>query len=340
MAGGVGSRLWPLSTKEVPKQFVDVLGLGKSLLQMTVDRFLPLCPMENVWVVTSRAYSSLVKEQLPDIPSEQILLEPVGRNTAPCIAYACSKIEQRYPACKVLVTPADAFVLNTERFTKLIRKALDFLDASSDPRIVTVGIDPTRPETGYGYIRSSAPSRGIVHKVEEFKEKPDLKTAESYLKDGRYFWNAGIFIFAASTILAELREHTPQIMEQIDKIAPYFYTPQEDEALDEHFPACEKISIDFAVMEKSKHIYVIAHDLGWSDLGTWGSVRQYRRLDASGNTISPEGLSLYDCHNCMCAVEDGIQIVAVGLENYIIAYKNGKLLVCPLSREQEIKNFV
>ena len=340
MAGGVGSRLWPLSTKELPKQFVDVLGLGRSLLQITVERFLPVCPMENVWVVTSRAYSSIVREQLPDIPSEQILLEPVGRNTAPCIAYACSKIEQRYPGCKVVVTPADAFVLNTERFAHLIRKSLDFLDASADPRIVTVGIDPTRPETGYGYIRSCAASRGIVHKVEEFKEKPDLKTAESYLKDGRYFWNAGIFIFAASTILSELREHAPQIMEQIDRIAPQFYTAQESEALDKYFPLCEKISIDFAVMEKSRHIYVIAHDLGWSDLGTWGSVRQYRRLDASGNTITSGQLSLHDCRDCMCAVEDGLQIIAVGLENYIIAYKNGKLLVCPLSREQDIKDFV
>ena len=276
MAGGVGSRLWPISTPENPKQFIDVLGVGKSLIQMTVDRFLPSAPIGNFWVVTSAEYADKVHEQLPDIPREHILLEPVARNTAPCIAYACRKIAAHHPEANVVVTPADALVRETVRFTTVIDKALAFTDDSS--AIVTVGIVPTRPETGYGYINAPGYEHGRVVKVAQFKEKPDVETAKKYLSSEDYVWNAGIFVWNVGTINSELRSHAPQIMSVMDSLEPYFFTPREQKALGELFPICEKISIDYAVMEKSENIYVIAEDLGWSDLGSWHSLREQLSL--------------------------------------------------------------
>jgi mannose-1-phosphate guanylyltransferase len=332
MAGGIGSRLWPLSTPDLPKQFVDVLGIGKTLIQMTVDRFLPVCPADNMWVVTSEHYEQIVREQLPDIPSEHILLEPVGRNTAPCIAYACRKIREHHPDAAVVVTPSDALVMKKDRFKRIIAKAIDFVNESAEARIVTIGIEPSRPETGYGYIRASKAVRGKIVKVRQFCEKPDFDTAVSYISSGNYFWNAGIFVWKVSTILSELKAHAAQITAVMDKLQPYFYTPQEQEKLQELFPTCDKISIDYAVMEKSRHIYVIAEDLGWSDLGTWGSLKKFRKNVGS--------IELHDCENCMCAIEDGQRLIAVGLKDYIIAVKDGRILVCPLDREQEIKKYV
>ena len=271
MAGGVGSRLWPISTPECPKQFIDVLGVGKSLIQMTVERFLPSADIGNFWVVTSADYASMVKEQLPDIPSEHILLEPEARNTAPCIAYACRKIAAHHPDANVVVTPSDALVTKTDTFTSVIGKALALTADSS--AIVTIGIVPTRPETGYGYINAPGFVHGQLIKVRQFKEKPDLATAEKYLASGDFVWNAGIFVWNVRTINDELRAHAPQIMSVMDRLEPYFYTPGEQTALAKFFPTCDKISIDYAVMEKSPNIYVIAEDLGWSDLGSWHSLR-------------------------------------------------------------------
>lgn len=276
MAGGVGSRLWPISTPENPKQFIDVMGVGKSLIQMTVDRFLPSAPIENFWVVTSTEYSDKVREQLPDIPREHILLEPVARNTAPCIAYACRKIATHHPEANVVVTPADALVKETARFTSVIDKALAFTAHSS--AIVTVGIVPTRPDTGYGYINAPGYRHGCMVKVAQFKEKPDLETAKKYLASGDYVWNAGIFVWNVSTINSELRSHAPQIMSVMDSLAPYFFTSDEQGALEKLFPTCDKISIDYAVMEKSDNIYMIAEELGWSDLGSWLSLREQLSL--------------------------------------------------------------
>lgn len=284
MAGGVGSRLWPISTPENPKQFIDVLGVGKSLIQMTVDRFLPSAPIENFWVVTSAEYAHKVHEQLPDIPREQILLEPVARNTAPCIAYACRKIAAHHPDANVVVTPADALVKETARFTSVIDNALAFTAGSS--AIVTVGIVPTRPETGYGYINAPGYRHGCVVKVAQFKEKPDVETAKKYLSSGDYVWNAGIFVWNVGTINSELRTHAPQIMSVMDALELHFFTSGEQEALRELFPTCEKISIDYAVMEKSENIYVIAEDLGWSDLGSWNSLRE--QLSLMGRTSQIE----------------------------------------------------
>ena len=337
MAGGIGSRLWPLSTPERPKQFIDILGVGRSLLQLTVERFLPVCAPERVWVVTSGKYVDLVREQLPEIPADQILAEPEARNTAPCIAYASWKIAMKDPQACVVVTPADALVLRRGTFAEVIRKAL--AAAEGGETIVTVGIAPTRPETGYGYIQAAEPVKGRVVKVHAFKEKPDLATAEAYLADGRYFWNAGIFVWKVGTIISELRAHAPQIAGVMDLLQPSFNTEGETAALKELFPTCEKVSIDYAVMEKSAHIHVIAEDLGWSDLGSWGSVMTHLAPDPWGNAVVGGDVRLFGCKDCFVHAAGEKTVVVEGLEGYIVAESAGKLLICRLSEEQRIKDF-
>ena len=271
MAGGIGSRLWPLSTPERPKQFIDILGVGKTLIQLTVERFLPVCAPDKFWVVTSEKYVDIVREQLPDIPAEQILAEPEPRNTAPCIAYACWKIAQKYPDANIVVTPADAYVPDCKAFAATMRTALDF--TASRPAIVCVGIQPASPHTGYGYIHAPGASDGIV-KVEAFKEKPAQEIAERYLADGGYFWNAGIFVWNVETIEAELRTHAPQICGVMDELAPALYTSAEETELARLFPTCEKISIDYAVMEKSAEVYMIPGHWAWSDLGSFEAIEK------------------------------------------------------------------
>ena len=337
MAGGIGSRLWPVSTPQTPKQFMDILGVGKSLIQMTFERFLPLCPASNFWVVTSRKYAEIVQRQLPSVPEDQILLEPEARNTAPCIAYASWKIAKKYPDANIVVTPADALVLKTGEFVKVISDALEATASSS--KIVTVGIAPTRPETGYGYIHSTSDEKGKVVKVSEFKEKPDLPTAKSYLENGSYFWNAGIFVWNVRTIVSQLRNHAPSIAAVMDRLEPSFYTEGEGEALARLFPECEKISIDYAVMEKSRDIYVIADDLGWSDLGSWGSVREHIAMDAEGNALVGKDVRVHSCRGCVVHAGDAKTVIVEGLEDYIVSVSDGNVLVCRLSKEQEIKEY-
>lgn len=337
MAGGIGSRLWPASTPETPKQFIDVLGVGKSLIQLTVDRFLPLCPMSHFWVVTSGRYVGMVREQLPGIPPENILAEPEPRNTAPCIAYSCWKIASRHPDANIVVTPADALVLDKEKFAKVISSALAF--TRSGDSIVTVGIVPTRPETGYGYIQAGQAVYGKVVKVRSFKEKPDMDTAVRYLEEGGYFWNAGIFVWSAGTIVSQFRRFSPGIADIMDRIAESFGTPREQETLERLFPACEKISIDYAVMEKSPDIYVIAADLGWSDLGSWGSVKSHIKPDANDNTVVGADVRLFNCKRCLVHLPAMKTAVIEGLDGYIVAEKNGALIVCRLSEEQHIREY-
>ena len=337
MAGGIGSRLWPLSTPEVPKQFIDVLGVGRSLIQLTVDRFAPLCKMENFWVVTGEKYVPLVREQLPGIPPEQILAEPEGRNTAPCIAYASWKIARKDPEANIVVTPADALVLKTAEFADVIAKALAF--TAERDAIVTVGIAPTRPETGYGYIHAAEAIRGQLVKVTEFKEKPDLDTAIGYLEDGHYVWNAGIFVWNVRTIMSELRAYAPQIAGVMDQLASAFFTPQETPELRRLFPTCDKISIDYAVMEKSPRIYVIAEDLAWSDLGSWGSVMTHIKADEYGNAVVGSDVRLHGCRNCFVHTADEKTVVVEGLDGYIVSESKDRLLVCRLSQEQHIKEY-
>ncbi len=279
MAGGVGSRLWPVSTPQMPKQFIDLLGIGKTMLQITVERLLPVCNKENFWVVTSEKYVDVVRHQLPDLPAGQILAEPVARNTAPCIAYACRKIFAKNPDSNVIVTPADALVINVQRFALMLRRALNFTEHRE--AIVTVGITPSRPETGYGYIRMSENLPEQVVKVDAFKEKPDRATAEAYLADGNHVWNAGIFVWNVATILAELRTYAPSICAVMDRLAPSFGTPEEPAALSELFPTCEKISIDYAVMEKSAKVHMIPGRWAWSDLGSFAALAQITGKDYS-----------------------------------------------------------
>lgn len=274
MAGGVGSRLYPISTPERPKQFLDLLGSGHTLIQLTYRRFLEAAPDAEFWIVTSRNYIHFVTEQLPGIPADHILAEPEPRSTAPCIAYACWKIRARYPDSNVVVTPADAFVPDTAAFALTLRCALD--SAAPGGRIVCLGISPTEPNTGYGYIYAPGAVPNSLHKVSAFKEKPSLEVAQAYLEEGGYFWNAGIFVWNSATIESELRRHVPGIARVMDELAPSFYTEAEDGSLDRLFPECDKISIDYAVMEKSPDIYVVAGDWEWSDLGSIEAVHRHK----------------------------------------------------------------
>ena len=338
MAGGIGSRFWPMSTPEYPKQFIDVMGVGKSLIQLTVERFKGICPKENFWVVTSEKYVDIVKEQLPQIPAQHILAEPEARNTAPCIAYACWKIRKEFPQANIVVTPSDALVIDTAEFARCIAVALE--KTADSQAIVTLGMMPTRPETGYGYIaaQGEADAKGIC-KVEAFREKPDVETAKGYLAAGNYFWNAGIFVWNADTITNAIRRYAPQIAGVMDELEPALFTDKEAEELKRLFPTCEKISIDYAVMEKAEDIFVLPAEFGWSDLGSWGSLRTLLPQDEAGNAKVGSRVDMYNCRNCVVHAAEEKRVVLEGLDGYIVAEKNGQLLVCRLSEEQRIKEF-
>ena len=338
MAGGIGSRFWPMSTPEYPKQFIDVMGVGKSLIQLTVERFKGICPKENFWVVTSEKYVDIVKEQLPQIPAQHILAEPEARNTAPCIAYACWKIRKEFPQANIVVTPSDALVIDTAEFARCIAVALE--KTADSQAIVTLGMKPTRPETGYGYIaaQGEADAKGIC-KVEAFKEKPDAETAKGYLAAGNYFWNAGIFVWNADTITNAIRRYAPQIAGVMDELEPALFTDKEAEELKRLFPTCEKISIDYAVMEKAEDIFVLPASFGWSDLGTWGSLHENSKKDAHNNACIGNNIKLYETRNCIIHTTQEKKVVVQGLDGYIVAGKNDKLLICRLTEEQRIKDF-
>lgn len=332
MAGGVGSRFWPLSTPEYPKQFIDILGCGRTLIQLTVDRFKGVCPMSNFWVVTNAKYVDIVKDQLPDIPTSHILAEPAARNTAPCIAWACWSIKKEDPQANVVVTPSDAVVMNPEEFRRVIKNALSFTDKNN--AIVTIGIKPSRPETGYGYVETAGVETGEIYKVAAFKEKPDHNTAEKYLKAGNYLWNAGIFVWNAETITDAIQSYKPNIAADMDKIAATGDVIRV-------FPQCEKISIDFAVMEPASaenRVYTHPADFGWSDLGNWASLHDKLQKDANGNgTVG--NVKMYECTNCVVHAEDAKKVVLQGLDGYIMSEKNGQILICKRSEEQRIRDF-
>lgn len=332
MAGGVGSRFWPLSTPEYPKQFIDILGCGRTLIQLTVDRFKGICPMQNFWVVTNAKYVDIVKEQLPGIPAEHILAEPAARNTAPCIAWACWSIKKEDPKANVVVTPADAVVMNPEEFRRVISNALAFTDKNN--AIVTIGVKPSRPETGYGYVEAKGVVEGEICGVEAFKEKPNLETAEQYLKAGNYLWNAGIFVWNVETITDSITKYKPSIAADMDRIAA-------TGNVEEIFPQCKKISIDFAVMEPASAdnlVYTHPADFGWSDLGNWASLHDKLQKDENYNG-AVGNIKLYECKNCVVHAEDAKKVVLQGLDGYIVSEKNGQILVCKRSEEQRIREF-
>ena len=332
MAGGVGSRFWPLSTPEFPKQFIDILGCGRTLIQLTVDRFKGLCPMENFWVVTNAAYVDIVRQQLPEMPENHILAEPAARNTAPCIAWACWRIKQEDPEVNVVVTPADAVVMNPEEFRRVIGNALAFTEKSD--AIVTIGIKPSRPETGYGYVEAGEAVNDEIQKVNAFKEKPNREVAEQYLKAGNYLWNAGIFVWNVRTITDAISTYKPNIANDMERMK----TPAD---VQEIFPQCEKISIDYAVMEPAAadgRVYTHPADFGWSDLGNWASLHDKLQKDSANNGAVGK-VHLYECSNCVVHAEEASKVVLQGLDGYIVSAKGDRLLVCKRSEEQRIKEF-
>lgn len=338
MAGGIGSRFWPMSTTETPKQFVDVLGVGKTMIQMTVERLLPICPKENFWIVTGRSYVDIVKEQLPDIPEANILAEPAARNTAPCIAYACWKIRQNHPDANIIVTPSDALVLDARTYRNVLSDALAFTE--DQERIVTVGICPSRPEIGYGYIKTGDYVDGNVTKVDSFKEKPVLEVAKQYLSEGGYLWNAGIFVWNVTTIVNAFRKYAPAIAEIMDRMSKSFYTESEVSVVESLFPTCERVSIDYAVMEKSDNIYTIPADFGWSDLGTWGSLWERKSRTEEGNAVVGDGVKLIECRDCIVHAPELGKAVIQGLEGYIISLHEDRLLICRKDHEQKITDYI
>ena len=341
MAGGVGSRFWPMSTPECPKQFIDVLGCGRTFIQMTYDRFKGIVEPENVWVVTSDKYASIVHSQLPEIPQGNILLEPCRRNTAPCIAYVSWKIKAKDPNANMVVTPSDHMVTDVIKFQEVIKDTLKF--TSETDAIVILGMTPTRPETGYGYIQAdftnpSLSSPGFVS-VKQFKEKPDLKTAKMYVRQKEYLWNAGIFVWKAETIIQALRIFQPDIASIFDAILPVLNTPGEQKAINEEFPKCPNISVDYAILEKAEEIYVYPASFGWSDVGTYGSLFTLLEKDENQNAVVGQRVNLYDSSNCIIHTTDEKRVVVQGLDGYIVSEKDNTLLICKLSEEQRIKEF-
>ena len=321
MAGGVGSRFWPMSTTEKPKQFIDVLGVGKTLIQLTVERFGNLVAPENVWVVTNQKYAPIVEEQLPDIPKTNILCEPCRRNTAPCIAYVSWRIKSK--------------------FQRVIKECMRF--TSETDAIVTLGMKPNRPETGYGYIQADLSTSSLrnkeIYRVDSFREKPDLTTAKEYIKKNYYFWNAGIFIWNVNTIVNAFRIYQPTMAKIFESMLPVYGTEKEQAIINERFPECENISVDYAIMEKAEEIFVCPADFGWSDLGTWGSLHGQSKKDLYGNATIGQDINLIESHNCIVHTTQEKKVVIQGLDGYIVAEKDDTLLICKLSEEQRIKQF-
>lgn len=333
MAGGIGSRFWPLSTPEYPKQFIDILGCGRTLIQLTVDRFQGVCPQENLWVVTNENYVDIVKEQIPSIPSNHILAEPAARNTAPCIAWVSWSILLEDNNANVVVTPSDAVVMNPMEFQRVIKNALAFTEKNDC--IVTIGIKPNRPETGYGYVQLKDAVDDEIYGVEAFKEKPNLETAKEYLVADNYLWNAGIFVFKNFTMIAAIKEHKPFIASDMDKIV----NGQDVKAI---FPLCEKVSIDYAVIEPlsaNGKIYTHPADFGWSDLGNWQSLHEKLAKDEHNNA-AVGNIKFFDCENNVVYIENARRVVIQGLDGYIVSEKNGLFLICKRIDEQRIKEFL
>ncbi|MBR4505147.1 MAG: mannose-1-phosphate guanylyltransferase [Bacteroidales bacterium] len=337
MAGGIGSRFWPLSKDNCPKQFLDILGTGKSFIRATFERFLPKVPAGNFVVVTNAAYKNLVLEHLPELDESQVLCEPMRRNTAPCIAYATYHILSRCREAAIVVTPADHLVTNEREFQRVIGQGLDFVEQNRKA-LMTIGIKPTRPETGYGYIEVDTREEGIVP-VKSFKEKPDLETAKQFLAAGRYFWNSGIFLWSSDAIMDAFRSHLPDMVTLFDEGKALFGTDKEQEFINRQFERCENISIDYGVMERSQSRYTVAADFGWSDIGTWGSLYTHAAHDAAGNAATGHTV-LVDTTGSVVNIEKGYEAIVQGLDHCLVALRDHSLLVCRLDDEQQIKHWV
>ena len=340
MAGGIGSRFWPISRRSQPKQFLDILGTGKSFIRHTHERFAKIIPPENFLVATNSIYKPLVLEHLPELKAHQVLCEPVGRNTAPCIAYAAWRLRSVNPDATMIVTPADHLILNEEEFRKVISESAEFTERQH--AMMTIGIQPSRPDTGYGYIQIDpvpVDGRPAIRKVKTFTEKPNLEMAKIFIESGEFFWNSGIFIWKVGTIMENLNEFLPELQQLFASAEGKYGTPAEQQAIDDIYPACRSISIDFGVMEKARNVYVRCSDFGWSDIGTWGSLYQHSAKDPEGNVESAPCL-FYDTKGCIVKNKEGKLTVIEGLEEYIVVDTDDVLMICPKSNEQNIKKFI
>ncbi len=335
MAGGIGSRFWPASRVQRPKQFLDILGVGKSLIQLTCDRFLKVCPKENIFIVTNGLYKDLVKEHLPFLTDNQILCEPSRNNTAPCVAYTAFKLKSLNPKATFVVAPSDHIILKETAFVDKINQGVRF--AAENEALLTLGISPTRPDTGYGYIKFDENSQNGIHKVERFTEKPDLDTARLFLASGRYLWNAGIFIWNVESVLKAFEKYTPEIHQILGEGNGVYNTPQEQAFIDKAYPTTPSISIDYALMEKADNVYTIPSEFGWSDLGTWASLHAENEKDEAGNVINGNQVVAMNTSNCLVRVPKDKLVVVKDLDDYIIVDEGDVLLIYPKSKEQEIK---
>ncbi|MEE1946857.1 mannose-1-phosphate guanylyltransferase [Pedobacter sp. KR3-3] len=336
MAGGVGSRFWPKSRNNFPKQFIDILGIGKSLLQLTYERFLKVCPEENIYFLTNEIYTDLIKEQLNGVSDKNIISEPCRRNTAPCIAYAAFKIKDLNPNANLVVAPSDHLILKEDVFISKIEKALAF--AEHNDALVTLGIEPTRPDTGYGYIKYLKSSATEIFKVEQFLEKPTLEKAKAFLATNEYVWNAGIFIWNVNALLSGFKNFAIELYSVFERGERLYNTDDEYVFIKENYPKCENISIDFALMEKAENVYTLPGDFGWSDLGTWASLHEVMSKDASNNSFGGKAAFLQDTENCLIQIPKEKIAVIKGLANYIVVDDGEVLMIYPKNLEQEVKN--
>jgi mannose-1-phosphate guanylyltransferase len=341
MAGGVGSRFWPLSRQDKPKQFLDILGTGTTLIRQTFLRVTKFCPQENVYVVTSTQYRNQVIELLPEVPVDQILLEPMRRNTAPCIAFANHKIAQKNPNALVVVAPSDHLILDENKFVETVQSALHF--AEQNDALLTIGIKPSRPETGYGYIQISKPvdkKTSNLYKVKTFTEKPTLEMAKVLLETGEFFWNSGVFIWSLKSINKAFEKYLPEVNRLFYESSHHFSTPMEESVVTGLYSECKNISIDYGVMEKADNVYVICSEFGWSDLGTWGSLYQNGLKNSDGNVISGGKVFTYEVTDSIVKIPNEKLLVAQGLKDYIIVESDNILLICTKENEQEIKKYL
>lgn len=339
MSGGVGSRFWPFSKEERPKQFLDFFGTGRSLLQTTFDRFEKLIPKENIYVVTNDSYGEITKKQLPELSESQILLEPLRRNTAPAIAYASFHIYAKNPDANIIVAPSDHLILKEDIFLQEIERGLEFVENNSC--LLTLGITPSRPETGYGYIQESGEEDiDGIKKVKTFTEKPNIDLAKVFFESGEFVWNSGIFLWNVQTIINAFKDHLPEIHTKMLEGKDKFNTPQEKEFIDAAFPFCANISIDYGVLEKADNVYVIGSDFGWSDLGTWGALYEVSEKDDDDNVSFNSKSLFFDSNDNVVAMNDNKLVVIQGLKGYIVAESDNSLLICKKDEEQRIKHFV
>ncbi len=337
MAGGIGSRFWPYSRNNRPKQFLDVLGSGSSLLQLTYRRFLDVCPEENIFIVTSDSYKQVVLEQLPDVMPDRILAEPARRNTAPCIAYASYKIRKINPRAVMVITPADHAIIKEKEFSEVIHNSL--VDARDKDILITLGINPNRPETGYGYIQYHFDSENSIKKVKTFTEKPQLELAKKFLESGDFVWNAGIFIWHVNVIIKAFEKHLPELAELFENITPDLNTENESQALQKVYPLFKNISIDYGVMEKADNVYVMLADIGWSDLGSWASLHDLKEKDSNNNVLDANVITYGSVNSIIKGSHDKL-IVVEGLDGYLVADCDDVLLICRKDNEESIRTFV